>query len=184
MATRRALVWFKSTDLRLADNPVLHAAHAENDAVSHLFVFDPFWFGKSRRGYPKCGYHRAKFLLESVADLRKVSAQRMCAWLHDVSCCPASPSSFLSCSFARHTCACALISHAYLAIPFAEFASSWLQLDCSHRTCSRHCSGGCMCPSDCGSPIGHVSLRTTVSGAGTADRRVHHGRGVRRGAPD
>lgn len=85
MGTKRALVWFKSTDLRLADSPVLHAAHSENDAVSHLYVFDPFWFGKSRRGYPKCGYHRAKFLLESVADLRKVSRRRARP-VHDVSC--------------------------------------------------------------------------------------------------
>lgn len=67
-----SIVWFKPSDLRLADHEPLVEAH-KHAAVVHLFVFEPFWHGRSRlAGFPKCGAHRARFLLEAVADLRAV----------------------------------------------------------------------------------------------------------------
>ena len=71
-AKKKAIVWYKYNDLRIRDHEPLLRAHEDNDAVVHLFVFDPFWHGRSTLGgFPKCGHYRAKFLLESVADLRK-----------------------------------------------------------------------------------------------------------------
>jgi deoxyribodipyrimidine photo-lyase len=65
------VVWFKSTDLRTHDHASLDAASKAGLPVVALFVFDPFWFGTTRDfGFPKTGAHRAKFLLESVDDLR------------------------------------------------------------------------------------------------------------------
>lgn len=75
MSTKAGLVWFKSTDLRLRDNPVLTVAHAECSTVTHLYVFDPFWFSSTRHGFQRCAYYRSKFLLESVADLRRVRSR-------------------------------------------------------------------------------------------------------------
>ncbi len=72
----RALVWFKQTDLRIADHePLVKAHQSDASSVAHLFVFDPFWFGTGRQsGLPKMAHYRAKFLLEAVADLRQVRA--------------------------------------------------------------------------------------------------------------
>jgi deoxyribodipyrimidine photo-lyase len=69
-----AIVWFKPTDLRLADNEPLVAAHASASRVLHVFVFDPVWHGRTAFGFPKCGHHRARFVLEAVADLRSVGS--------------------------------------------------------------------------------------------------------------
>jgi len=70
-ARKAALVWFKVGDLRLHDNPALSLAHANSSHVTHVFVFDPAWFGYTRvLGTPRVGYYRAKFLLESVVALR------------------------------------------------------------------------------------------------------------------
>ena len=48
----------------------LQRAHANHPSVVHLFVFAPCWFGRTSFGLLKTGHHRARFLLESVADLR------------------------------------------------------------------------------------------------------------------
>lgn len=64
------VVWFKSTDLRTYDHAPLQAARADELPFMCLYIFDPFWFGKTRDfGFPKTGPVRARFLLESVADL-------------------------------------------------------------------------------------------------------------------
>ena len=68
---RRYIVWFRF-DLRVHDNPVLYEA-AEALApkeVLPLFIFDPRYFGTTEFGSPKTGSFRARFLRESVADLR------------------------------------------------------------------------------------------------------------------
>lgn len=70
-AASTAIVWFKMDDLRLADHEPLHEAHRNASHVLHAFVFDPFWFGRTSFGFPKTGHFRAKFLLESLVDLRK-----------------------------------------------------------------------------------------------------------------
>jgi hypothetical protein len=70
------LVWFKPDHLRLLDNEPLFTAHSECARVLHVFVFDPYFFGVGRETrVPKMAYHRARFTLEAVADLRKVSAE-------------------------------------------------------------------------------------------------------------
>lgn len=72
-ARSASIVWFKATDLRIRDHEPLFTAHKETDGpVINCFIFDPFWFGKTAHGFAKTGHYRARFLLESVADLRKV----------------------------------------------------------------------------------------------------------------
>ena len=71
--------WFRLMDLRVHDNPALHktAELARNNGqrgILPVFCFDPRTFGDDARssfGSLKCGPKRAKFILESVADLRK-----------------------------------------------------------------------------------------------------------------
>ncbi|MEL6141661.1 MAG: DASH family cryptochrome [Bacteroidota bacterium] len=72
MGKRAALVWFRR-DLRLHDNEALTEALSHADEVLPVFVFDPRVFGATTRwfGFPKTGAHRAKFIIESVADLRR-----------------------------------------------------------------------------------------------------------------
>jgi deoxyribodipyrimidine photo-lyase len=80
----RLVVWFKGTnDLRVHDNPLLARA-AElckktpgGAEVVPAFCFDPRDFGKSDFGSAKVAPHRARFLLESVADLR-AQLRRQC----------------------------------------------------------------------------------------------------------
>ncbi|KAK4534997.1 hypothetical protein CDCA_CDCA03G1022 [Cyanidium caldarium] len=64
------LLWHRS-DLRLDDNPALAAAVAEGNAVLPVYCFDPRQFGKTSFGFEKTGRYRAKFLIESVEDLRR-----------------------------------------------------------------------------------------------------------------
>ncbi|MEM6877454.1 MAG: DASH family cryptochrome [Bacteroidota bacterium] len=72
MAKRAAILWFRQ-DLRLHDNEALADALSHGDEVLPVFIFDPRKFtGKTRKyGFPKIGSHRAKFIIESVADLRR-----------------------------------------------------------------------------------------------------------------
>ncbi|MFN8301065.1 MAG: DASH family cryptochrome [Saprospiraceae bacterium] len=68
---RRAIVWFRQ-DLRVHDNEALTNALRMADEVIPVFIFDPRIFqGQTRFGFPKVGKFRAKFILESVADLRQ-----------------------------------------------------------------------------------------------------------------
>ena len=69
---RHRFIWFARNDLRLHDNPALSQilSHKGDCDVLPVYIFDPRHFGTTRRGSPKTGSFRAKFLLESVADLR------------------------------------------------------------------------------------------------------------------
>ena len=96
MATPRILVYLLRRDLRFADNPILHeifkSCQQSHQAYTHLlplYVFaapqlevsgflssetekSPFPEARSATsGFWRCGPHRAKFLAESVWDLRK-----------------------------------------------------------------------------------------------------------------
>jgi len=67
--------WFRLGDLRLHDNPALceTVSKANGGGVLPIFCFDPRIFGNDARssfGSLKCAPRRAKFILESVADLR------------------------------------------------------------------------------------------------------------------
>lgn len=68
--TGKVIVLFRS-DLRLDDHPAL--SHAIEDAASVIpvFCFDPRHFGRTEHGFEKTGKYRARFLIESVEDLRK-----------------------------------------------------------------------------------------------------------------
>ena len=70
MSERTILVWFRN-DLRIHDNEILLEAIRKADKVLPVYCFDPFYFTKTTTGEPKTGNFRARFLLESVADLRK-----------------------------------------------------------------------------------------------------------------
>jgi deoxyribodipyrimidine photo-lyase len=68
---RRAIVWFRQ-DLRLHDNEALATALRMAEEIIPVFIFDErVFFGTTRFGFPKVGKFRAKFILESVADLQK-----------------------------------------------------------------------------------------------------------------
>lgn len=71
MSGKTALVWFRQ-DLRLHDNESLIDAINVSDNILPIYVFDErLFFGKTRYGFKKIGIHRAKFLLESIVNLRK-----------------------------------------------------------------------------------------------------------------
>jgi len=70
------LVWFRH-DLRLYDNLALTEATNQCDVVLPVFVFDERMFEeKSEYGFRKIGVQRAKFLIESVINLKKSFAER------------------------------------------------------------------------------------------------------------
>ncbi len=72
---QKTLVWFRN-DLRLHDHEALTRALAESSEVILLYCFDERQFGKLPSGFAKTGKFRAKFLLESVADLRQSIRER------------------------------------------------------------------------------------------------------------
>ncbi len=66
----RVLIWFRN-DLRLHDHePLQEALRAGHDIIP-VYCFDPRQFGQTAFGFPKTGKFRTRFLLESVADLRR-----------------------------------------------------------------------------------------------------------------
>eukprot|EP00943_MAST-04B_sp_MAST-4B-sp1_P003738 g3738.t1 len=69
-ATKRLILWFKQTDLRIHDNLVIKKALDLSQPILPLFCFDPRFFRTSKRGNKKMSITRLKFLLESVIDLR------------------------------------------------------------------------------------------------------------------
>ena len=71
----KVLIWFRN-DLRLHDHEPLYDALRMGAQVIPVYCFDPRQFGKTAFGFPKTGKFRAKFLIESVADLRN-SLQRL-----------------------------------------------------------------------------------------------------------
>jgi deoxyribodipyrimidine photo-lyase len=70
MKKELSIVWFRN-DLRLHDHEPLTKALAKTDNVLLLYCIDPRHFTKTNFGFQKTGAHRAKFLLESVADLQR-----------------------------------------------------------------------------------------------------------------
>ena len=74
------VVWFRGTDLRVDDNEVLSVASSYRGVkdVLPVYVFDPRCFAVDARygSARKSGEFRARFLIESVQDLR-ASLQRL-----------------------------------------------------------------------------------------------------------
>ncbi|MBS1524926.1 MAG: DASH family cryptochrome [Bacteroidetes bacterium] len=69
MSEKTILVWFRN-DLRVHDNEILAEALRKADKVLPVYCFDPFYFEQTPAGTLRTGNIRARFLLESVADLR------------------------------------------------------------------------------------------------------------------
>lgn len=67
---RRAIVWFRQ-DLRLHDNEALATALRMAEEIIPIYIFDErIFMGETRFGFKKTGKYRARFILESVEDLR------------------------------------------------------------------------------------------------------------------
>ncbi|MEO8886380.1 MAG: DASH family cryptochrome [Mucilaginibacter sp.] len=69
MSEKTILVWFRN-DLRVHDNEILLEATRKADKVLPVYCFDPYYFTKNTFGEPKTGSFRARFLIESVGNLR------------------------------------------------------------------------------------------------------------------
>ncbi|MBS1501174.1 MAG: DASH family cryptochrome [Bacteroidetes bacterium] len=69
MSEKTILVWFRN-DLRVHDNEILSEALRKADKVLPVYCIDPFYFKRTPAGTLRTGNIRARFLLESVADLR------------------------------------------------------------------------------------------------------------------
>jgi deoxyribodipyrimidine photo-lyase len=68
---RRAIVWFRQ-DLRIHDNEAIQVALRNAEELIPVYVFDERIFkGETRYGFAKTGVHRARFIIESVLNLRK-----------------------------------------------------------------------------------------------------------------
>lgn len=69
MMFKRVIVWFRN-DLRVHDNAPLTFACQKAEEIIPVYCFDPRSFGYMELDMDKTGNHRAKFLLESVENLR------------------------------------------------------------------------------------------------------------------
>ena len=70
MTDRKVILWFRN-DLRLQDNEALNEACDAGATVYPIYVFDERVFkGKTKYGFRKTDVYRAKFILESVLDLK------------------------------------------------------------------------------------------------------------------
>ena len=67
--SQRIIYWFRN-DLRLHDNEGFYTATKKADEVIPVYVFDPRQFAKTRFDFRRSGALRARFLLESVSELR------------------------------------------------------------------------------------------------------------------
>ena len=64
------LVWFRN-NLRVTDNISLTKAINENEKVIAVYFFDPNYFKEDKFGFIKTGKFRAKFLIETIKDLKE-----------------------------------------------------------------------------------------------------------------
>lgn len=69
MLNKKILVWFRN-DLRLHDNEVLIEAIEKADQILPVYFFDPRHYLPTHFNTLKTGYLRARFLIESVKELR------------------------------------------------------------------------------------------------------------------
>ncbi|MBD2578961.1 DASH family cryptochrome [Oscillatoria sp. FACHB-1406] len=70
MSSSPILLWYRNT-LRMRDREPLDLALRSKAPIFPVYCFDPRQFGQTDWGFPKTGAFRARFLLESVADLRE-----------------------------------------------------------------------------------------------------------------
>ncbi len=65
-----ALVWFRN-DLRIDDNQSLYDATTKHDKVIGLVLIADFWLKETAFGFKKMEVFRARFLIETIEDLRQ-----------------------------------------------------------------------------------------------------------------
>ena len=65
-----ALVWFRN-DLRIDDNQSLYDATTKHDKVIGLVLIQDFWLKETAFGFKKMEVFRARFLIETIEDLRQ-----------------------------------------------------------------------------------------------------------------
>ncbi len=70
MSNKTILVWFRN-DLRLHDNEILYQAMHRAGQVVPVYCFDPRHYTETAFSTKKTGIHRARFILESVLNLKK-----------------------------------------------------------------------------------------------------------------
>ncbi|MEO6346595.1 MAG: deoxyribodipyrimidine photo-lyase, partial [Aquaticitalea sp.] len=66
---KTALIWFRN-DLRVNENVVLDEALKNDNNVIAVYFFDPRHFEPTRYGFNKTEKFRAKFLIETITDLK------------------------------------------------------------------------------------------------------------------
>nr|WP_244270295.1 DASH family cryptochrome [Christiangramia echinicola] len=66
----RGMVWFRN-DLRTTDHEALKRASIHHNELIGLYCFDPRHFIKDKFGFIKTGKFRAKFLIETVKELKQ-----------------------------------------------------------------------------------------------------------------
>ncbi|MBU2928666.1 DASH family cryptochrome [Winogradskyella psychrotolerans] len=64
------LIWFRN-DLRTIDNAVLHESQKNGNPLIAVYCFNPLHFTIDKFGFNKTEKFRAKFLIESVRDLKR-----------------------------------------------------------------------------------------------------------------
>lgn len=65
-----ALIWYRN-DLRIQDHEALYTSCNRHKKVLGVYFFDPRHFEVTAYGFPKTGKFRAKFLLETIHELRQ-----------------------------------------------------------------------------------------------------------------
>ncbi|MFT7334897.1 MAG: deoxyribodipyrimidine photo-lyase, partial [Porticoccaceae bacterium] len=79
------LVWFRN-DLRTQDNNALFQACKKQGKVIGVYFLDPRQFEKNKYGFKKTEKFRAKFLLETIRNLKNNLAEKNISLLifHDI----------------------------------------------------------------------------------------------------
>jgi len=68
----KTVIYLFRNDLRIHDNEALLWAHRNSDLIVPLYCFDPNHFkGTWHFNFAKTGIHRAKFMLQSVENLKQ-----------------------------------------------------------------------------------------------------------------
>lgn len=83
MKKEKVVVWFRN-DLRLRDNVTFSEAVRSAEIVYPVYCIDPECFEQTEPGFRKADHHRARFLLESLSDLKnnlqKVGSDLFILW--------------------------------------------------------------------------------------------------------
>jgi len=79
----KAIYWMRN-DLRLGSNPLLQRALTENQALVCVYIHDPRQFARTAISVPRLGWHRRRFLAQTLQqlqdDLHKVQIELLQLW--------------------------------------------------------------------------------------------------------